>query len=133
MSIFTGPDQAVINDQTGDGKPDILMSNWPSPNGAIRLMSGDTSLTSVTEQQDTSLDHARIIGQELVVTLANPCLVSAELVTLDGRAAGTVPAVQTQAGVTRLSLEPLLSGVAPGMYLLRVRMGEQMVTISLLH
>ena len=123
---------AVINDQTGDGKPDILMSNWPSPSGAIRLMSGDTSLTSATEQTDSSGYSARLSGHELLVTVAAPCSVSAELVTIDGRAAGTVPAVQAQAGLTRLSLVPLLDSVAPGMYVLLVRLGEQMVTISLL-
>ena len=95
-------------------------------------MSGDTSLTSVTELQDTSLSHAHVTGQELVVPLAAPCLVGADLVTLDGRLAGTLPARPSAAGVTRLSLASLLDGVAPGMYLLRVRLGEQMVTLSLL-
>ena len=123
---------AVINDQTGDGKPDILMSNWPSPSGAIRLMSGDTSLTSVTEQTGASGYSARLSGHELLVTLAAPCLVGADLVTLDGRLAGTLPARPAAAGVTRLPLASLLDGVAPGMYLLRVRLGEQMVTLSLL-
>ena len=121
---------AVINDQTGDGVPDILMSSQPY--SAIRLMSGDTSLTAVTALEDTSLSHAHVTGQELVVTLAAPCLVGADLVTLDGRLAGTLPARPSAAGVTRLSLASLLDGVAPGMYLLRVRLGEQMVTLSLL-
>jgi len=123
----------AINDQTGDGKPDILMSNWPSPNGEIQLLSLDSSVTNVEHVvNETRGASARLTGDVLEVTLDIPMSVSAQIVTLDGRTSPLLALMQGTVGMNRYDLSTALRRVASGAYHLRVRVGESFLTIPIL-
>lgn len=125
-------DWAVINDQTGDGKPDIVASNPPSPNGRIRLLSTDPSSTGVEHTNNLRGQPAQLRGEVLEVTLLSPSSVSAQLIMTDGRMTQILAPVQGTVGVNRYDLSSALQRFSSGAYHLRVRVGEFSHTIPVI-
>ncbi len=74
---------------------------------------------------------AALHGSILEVRLHDPCTVSAELVTTDGRTYAVLAASAGTAGLNRYDLGTVLSRQPRGAYLLRVRTGETFVTLSI--
>ncbi|QOJ26928.1 MAG: hypothetical protein HRU79_09850 [Ignavibacteria bacterium] len=119
----------AINDQTGDGKPEFVLSGG---DGVILVLTLDSTVTNVESGlflTDTVL--ATLHGSILEVRLHDPCTVSAELVTTDGRTYAVLAASAGTAGLNRYDLSSVLSRQPRGAYLLRVRTGETFVTLSL--
>lgn len=123
---------AVINDQTGDGKPDIIATNRPDPNGRIRLLSTDPNSTGVQQPSNGSVQPAQLRGEVLEVTLTNPSVVSAQLIMTDGRMSTILAPAQGTIGVNRYDLSSALQRFSSGAYHLRVRVGESFLTIPLI-
>ncbi len=99
----------TINDQTGDGKPELVISGGQ---GVILILTLDSAVTSVDDGMllsDTAT--ATLRGHLLEVRLYEPCMISAEL--------------------NRYDLSSVLSRQPRGAYLLRVRTGETFVTLSI--
>ena len=119
----------AINDQTGDGKPEFVLSGG---DGVILVLTLDSTVTNVESGlflTDTVL--ATLHGSILEVRLHDPCTVSAELVTTDGRTYAVLAASAGTAGLNRYDLSSVLSRQPRGAYLLRVRTGETFVTLSI--
>lgn len=128
---------AVINDQTGDGKPDILMSNWPSPNGAIRLVSSDSSVASVADSPGPGGLQAHLEGEELVVACTSgcplpPCLPTIEIVSVSGRVVGSLTGEASPASVSRYNLSHLLTPLSSGAYFVRVQACGGVITVPVM-
>ena len=120
---------AAINDQTGDGKNDLLISGG----GALCLVSLDPSVTTVEHVvNETRGASARLTGDVLEVTLDIPMSVSAQIATLDGRTSPLLALMQGTVGMNRYDLSTALRRVASGAYHLRVRVGESFLTIPIL-
>ncbi len=122
----------AINDQTGDGKPDLIATSG-SPSGGIALYTLDPSITTVAETAPKeSIDTVRMIGNSLVVLLAQPEFVSAQLVTTDGRLFPVLPPTQGVMGENSFDLTSTLMHFPTGAYHIRVRIGSKLSTINLL-
>jgi hypothetical protein len=121
-----------INDQTGDGRPDLILSGG-SINGHVILMSLDPSITTVEEPTPAqSVYTVRMVGNSLVVLLAQPEIVSAQLVTTDGRLFPILPPTQGVMGENSFDLTSTLMHFPAGAYHIRVRIGSKLSTINLL-
>ncbi|WKZ76927.1 MAG: hypothetical protein QY319_07185 [Candidatus Kapaibacterium sp.] len=119
----------TINDQTGDGKPELVISGGQ---GVILILTLDSAVTGVEEVlplSDTAT--ATLHGSILEVRLYVPCTVSAELVTTDGRLYPALAAHPGTPGLNRYDLSSVLSRQPRGAYLLRIRTGDTFVTLSL--
>lgn len=123
---------AVINDQTGDGAPDIVMTNDVN-SSVLRLISLDPTV-SVNEdpKPDASASTARLAGDVLEVMLTTSLAVSADLVSTDGRMTPALMPVQGHAGQNRYDLSATLRPLPAGAYYLRVRMGGASSTIPVI-
>jgi hypothetical protein len=119
---------AIINDQTGDGQPDLVWSGG-NPAGLI-LLTLDTSVVSVDAQQTPQSDfRAYISGMTLTVQTTQPCSITIDVTSADGRTLYTSPPTTVDMGEHREDLSPVLQPLASGAYYVRVRCGAQMVTI----
>lgn len=124
----------MINDQTGDGKPDLIVAGG-TQDGMVALYTLDTSYTAVSvSSAEVTTDHdIRLVGTDLEVTLSSAVVVSAALVSTDGRSTVVLPPVLTPEGVHRYNLSSVLSAQAAGAYFLRVQADGQVVTIPIVH
>lgn len=124
--------KVAINDQTGDGKPDLIIAGG-SVNGAVLLLTLDPSITTVEETASAEfVDTVRMIGNSLVVLLAQPEMVSAQLVTTDGRISPLLPPTQGVFGENSFDLTSTLMHFPTGAFHVRVRIGTKQSTINLL-
>jgi hypothetical protein len=122
--------RAIINDQTGDGLPDMVISGG-DPAGLI-LLTLDTSIVSVDEQEQPQTDfRAHMSGMTLTVQTTQPCSITIDVASVDGRTLYTSPATAIETGEYRQDLTPVLQPLPTGAYFVRVRCGVQMATIPL--
>jgi hypothetical protein len=121
---------AIINDQTGDGQPDLV---WSGGNPAsLILLTLDTSIVSVREQEAPQTDvRAHMSGMTLTVQTTQPCSITIDVASVDGRTLYTPPTTMNNTGEYRQDLTPVLQPLTTGAYFVRVRCGAQMVTIPL--
>jgi hypothetical protein len=120
----------VINDQTGDGMPDIAISGG-NP-AVLLLVTLDTTIVSVDEQHIESNDfRAGMSGTMLSVQTTRNCSITIDIATVDGRAVYTSPLTPIETGEYRQDLAPMLQPLAAGAYFVRVRCDAQMVTIPI--
>ncbi len=123
----------AINDQTGDGKPDIVMTGGPVDNGVVALYTLDPAVSVDDEAvPPTVTSPARMMGDVLELSLVQPASVSAHIVGIEGREAVLLAPQQYPAGTSRIDLAPLLRTYPRGAYYLRVRMGDALHTINLI-
>jgi len=123
----------AINDQTGDGKPDLVMTGGPVDNGVVALYTLDPAV-SVDDDPvpPTVMSSARMTGDVLELSLVQPSSVSAHIVGIEGREAVLLAPQQYPAGTSRIDLAPLLRTYPRGAYYLRVRLGDALHTINLI-
>lgn len=122
--------RAIINDQTGDGQPDMVISGGDP--AALILLTLDTTIVSVDEQHLQSTDFsASISGTMLSVQTTRSCSITIDIAAVDGRAVYTSPLTPIEAGNFRHDLAPVLQPLAAGGYFVRVRCDEHMVTIPI--
>jgi hypothetical protein len=121
---------AVINDQTGDGLPDLV---WSGGNPAtLLLVTLDTTIVTVEEQQTPQPDfRAHISGMTLTVQTTKPCSITIDVATVDGRAVYMSPVLPVEAGEYRQDLAPALQPLTAGAYFVRVKCDAKMVTIPI--
>ncbi len=121
----------MINDQTGDSQPDLIAAGG-STKGAVALYTLDPNVTSVNAGAHSQVPaSARMAGMTLEVTLSAPSMISAQLVTVDGRMFPALHPVQGSTGINRYDLGSTLGQQPAGAYILRVRVGESFLTINL--
>ncbi len=120
----------VINDQTGDGLPDIVVVGGSSSNATMILISLDSNVVSVEEDaQPRGVGPATFESGTLTVTLNSPVIVSATISSVSGKRFEALPPRMAVVGTNQFPLDQALSAVPPGAYFLVVRMGEEQVTI----
>ena len=114
-----------INDQTGDGQPDLILSGG-SPDGKVILMTIDTLFTKVQEHHDAN-GHVlpRLDGGVLSINLERAAVVTVDVTSLDGRTLTVFSPTERNAGPNRIDLEEPLHRLVPGVYLLRIQQGER--------
>lgn len=122
----------AINDQTGDGKPDLVITGG-STDGTLALYTLDPAVSVPEELQPSYAGPtARMMGDVLEVTLQSPAIVSADLITTDGRAFPVLAPVQGSPGLNRYDLSSALRQYPAGAYRVRVRTGEAALTINVI-
>jgi hypothetical protein len=119
----------MINDQTGDGKPDLIASGGDN-NGGVALYTLDEAFTtSADDPRTVESPSVRLMGTTLVVHLTVPTVVSAQLISTEGRMILALPAAQGSAGANTYDLSHILGAQPTGMYLLRVSVGSEFYTL----
>lgn len=127
--IQPGRGFVAINDQTGDGKPDIVLTGG-TVDGRMMVITFDQSVGVEDGTSDAAAEStARIVSDQLEVTVVAPALVSVDIATVDGRQWPAVAATQAEPGTVRYELATLLHGRPAGAYFLRVHIGERVVSV----
>jgi len=119
-----------INDQTGDGHNDLVLAGGYQ-NGMVILLSLDSTASTVANSNDPLRQvTARILGTTLEVITTRPVMISAQLVTTDGRMFPTLPLTHGSAGVNRFDLRQALEGHPAGACIMHVRVGDKVIGIN---
>lgn len=123
----------VVNDQTGDGKRDIVMGWNTGIHGSLHLISLDrrVSVERVPQLPDSDLT-ATLDGDVLVVTRSIPSPLSVDLTTIDGRTIPVSIPAYGMAGQIRYDLASVFSSVPAGVYYLRICAGDASRTIPVI-
>ncbi len=123
----------AINDQTGDGKPDLIITGGPLENGTIDLYTLDPAVSVDDDPAPPKvMSSARMTGDVLELSLVQPAFVAAHIVGIEGREEQLLAPRQYPAGTSRIDLAPLLRTYPRGAYYLRVRLGDALHTINLI-
>ncbi|RPI64875.1 MAG: hypothetical protein EHM43_13325 [Ignavibacteriae bacterium] len=121
---------AAINDQSGDGRPDLVIAGG-STNGTVILLTLDSTASSVAYNNDPLPQvSARMFGTTLEVVTTQPVMISAQLVTTDGRMFPTQSPTQGSAGMNRFDLRQALEGHPAGACIMHVRVGDKVIGIN---
>jgi len=120
----------AINDQTGDGKPDLVMTGGDWQNGVMALYTLDPAVSIGDDPQPPKIAPVRMMGDVLEVSLAMPAWVSVTIAGIEGRESSLLTPQEYPAGVNRMDLAPLLRSYPRGAYYLRVRVGDALHTIN---
>jgi len=122
----------VINDQTGDGKPDIVLTGG-TVDGRMAVISFDQSVgvdENSTDVPTTSTVH--LVGDQLDVTLVAPDVIWIDVATVTGQQWTAVPPTQADIGTTRYDVSTLLHNRPTGAYFLRVHIGKRIISIPVI-
>lgn len=120
----------VINDQTGDGKPDIVLSGGSPTDGRMMVITFDQSVGVDENSTDVpAISTAHLVGDQIDVTLVEPEVVSVDVATTSGQQWTSVPPAPTDIGITHYDVTTLLRNRPSGAYFLRVHIGTRIVTI----
>lgn len=120
---------AVINDQTGDGKPDIVLTGGSS-DGRMAVISFDPSVGVDENSTDVpTISTASIVGDQLDVTLVTPDVISIDIATVAGQQWTAVPPTPADLGTLHYDISTLLRNRPSGAYFLRVHIGARMISI----
>jgi hypothetical protein len=124
--------RVAINDQTGDGIPDLVMAGGVT-NGTVILLTLDSTASTLVDKMERSrVSTARMNGTSLEVVTLEPNSISAELVTIDGRRSTILLPTYGIAGVNRFDLSPHINHLPQGAYFLRVLVGSELLTVNLI-
>jgi len=119
----------VINDQTGDGKPDIVLTGG-TVDGRMAVVSFDQSVSVEENTSDVPAGStARLSGDQLDVTLVTPEVVSVDVATVTGQQWTVVPPTTLDAGTKHYDVTTLLHSRPSGAYFLRVHIGARIISI----
>ncbi len=119
----------TINDQTGDGRPELVISGGVT-DGAVLVLTLDPAVTKAPEVPSTvESPSVQLTGTTLTIHLTTPTVVSAQLISTEGRMVPVLPPTQGGAGVNRYELTSALGAQPTGMYLLRVSVGSEFHTL----
>lgn len=120
----------AINDQTGDGVPDLVMTGGPVDNGIVSLYTLDPAVSVGDDPQPPKIAPVRMMGDVLEVSLASPAWVSVTIAGIEGRESSLLTPQEYPAGTSHIDLAPLLRSYPRGAYYLRVRVGDALHTIN---
>ncbi len=119
----------VINDQTGDGKPDIVLTGG-TVDGRMAVITFDQSVgVDENPTDDPRISTASIVGNQLDVTLVTSDVVSVDVATVTGQQWTVVPPTTLDVGVKHYDVATLLHNRPSGAYFLRVHIGTLVVSI----
>ncbi len=122
----------AINDQTGDGQPDLIVTGGGN-NGMVALYTLDPAVGVFEDSlAGERLPCATLTGTELTVQLGLPVVIHAELVTTDGRSFPLLVPTPGQVGRNRYDLMSALESFPAGAYLVRVSMGAESTTLKVM-
>lgn len=122
---------SAVNDQTGDGIPDLVVVGG-SLNGTMVVLTLDSTSTSVHPDETVPVPYTvRLMGSVLEVTTAVDGSMAISIVSNDGRIVRTTPASSVVAGSTRVDIEPLTRHLASGRYFLSVSIDGVVQTIAI--
>jgi hypothetical protein len=120
----------AINDQTGDGKPDLIASGGTT-DGAVALYTLDSLTSTIGEQNSAkTLPIVELIQQTLITTVDRPMTASVSLATTDGRHFPIVTPWQTSTGTQRVDLGQYLGDLPRGVYFVRVTLDATVHTLQ---
>jgi hypothetical protein len=120
----------AINDQTGDGKPDLIASGGTT-DGAVALYTLDSLTSTIGEQNSAkTLPIVELIQQTLITTVDRPMTASVSLATTDGRHFPIVTPWQTGTGTQRVDLGQYLGDLPRGVYFVRVTLDATVHTLQ---
>lgn len=129
LGIQTGAGFAVINDQTGDGKPDIALTGGSS-DGRMAVVTFDQTVGVEEHTSDVLTEsNALLVGDQLDVALVAPDVVSVDVATVTGQQWTVVPPSTLDVGVKHYDVATLLHNRPSGAYFLRVHIGTHVVSI----
>lgn len=121
----------AINDQTGDGKPDILVTGG----GNMILLTLDPAVIGVGVEvsgTNSTQPTASIQDTDLVVHLKVPATVSAQLTTLDGRVFPLLAPVARELGTQHFSIATALQTMPKGAVFIRVQVNGSVISLPLM-
>lgn len=120
----------VINDQTGDGKPDIVFTGGSTKEGRMMVVTFDQSV-SVDESSEVvpATSTARLVGDHIEVMLTIPDVITIDVTTVTGQQWKAVPATPADTGTLHYDIVTLLRNRPSGAYFLCVHIGARVVSI----
>ncbi len=123
----------AVNDQSGDGTPDLVVVGG-GVNGTMVVLTLDSTSTAVhSEDGDSVRFNVRLLGAGVEVASSTDGLLTIHIAALDGRLVSSLPPIAVSAGVTSIDLEPQIRPLTSGPYFLRVSVNDQVNTISILN
>jgi len=127
-----GGGYVAINDQTGDGKPDIVLTGGSS-DGRMAVITFDQTVgVAETTSELPTESTAQLVGDQLDVALATPVVVSVDVATIAGQQWTVVPPSTLDVGVKHYDVATLLHNRPSGAYFLRVRIGTRIISIPVI-
>lgn len=123
---------AVINDQTGDGQPDMVVVGG-YPESVMLLLTLDSAMTGVDPDvtSDTTLRYVHATGM-LMITSEMDTQAHIDIVDLRGRVAASIGTYTIHAGTTHVDLRGSTFNLPSGMYLVRVATGSAVRTLGVM-
>jgi hypothetical protein len=113
---------AAINDQTGDGIPDLVISGGQ---GMFAVYTIDSAATSTTENDlQTASAATHLDGMTLYLWTSVGGRLTIRLVTTDGQSYAVAAPDSVQPGEQRIDLAAQLQALPIGVYFLHVQVGE---------
>lgn len=130
-----GPsDQVFIDDQTGDGRRDLLtVSTRHDTLGWVALADFNLGTTGATTAQPAASVRSWLDGNQLRLILDRPLSVSIDIVDLLGRTWPVLSDVMTRAGTSSIDLTTVPNVLPAGLYLIHVHTDTFSTTIKYLH
>jgi len=120
----------VVDDQTGDGKPDIVLSGGSPTDGRMMVITFDQSVSVEENTSDVPAGStARLSGDQLDVTLVAPDVISIDVATVTGQQWTVVPPTTLDVGNMHYDVATLLRNRSSGAYFLRVHIGARIISI----
>jgi len=127
-------EQVFIDDQTGDGKRDMLMVPIRSDTkGWIALLDFNPETSSTTPGHAPTPIRTWLNGNQLRLTLDRPLPVSIDFIDMLGRTWPILSGKVTQAGTSSIDLTTIPYALPAGPYLIRVHTDTYSTTIKYLH
>ncbi len=122
---------SAVNDQSGDGDPDLVVVGG-GVNGTMVVLTLDSTSTAVhSEDGDSNRFSVRLLGAILEVASSTDGLLTINIAALDGRLVNTLPPIVAVKGVNNVDLEPYLRPLARGRYFLQVTINGRVQTLSI--
>ena len=114
----------AINDQSGDGLPDLVAAGGVT-NSGVAIYTLDSTVTSTSADTPyASTSTARLEGSTLVATAPTSSTFSVRMVTIDGQSYDVIARCVIQPGEQRIDLASQLQTLPIGVYLLHVQVGD---------
>jgi len=116
----------AINDQTGDGKPDMIVAGGSN----IALYTLDSAFVTHTPSDEaTQPETCRMEESTLTLDAISHEDVTIEIISSDGRIVETIAGLSVTPGTNRFDLSATLHRLARGVYVLRARSVSMMQTL----
>ncbi len=123
------PGMIAINDQTGDGRPDLVAASG-STNGGVALYTLDSAFVTHTPSDEaTQPETCRMEESRLILDANSHEDVTIEIISSDGRVVETIAGLKVTPGTNRFDLSATLHHLARGVYVLRARSVSMMQTL----